>query len=165
MRPGLAAATHNNAQVLHDPILDSPHQQNYHAVLIYLYASFLVSDNLRHYSIFRSDRLNHCRYNGDFSIFKMAVFDVLGLFDECLDDPRRVLLVGLFYSAKFDLNQCSSFGNNLCKFKSLHRTLGLEMPIHTPKISFFLGAGFETQNGKQYERHSKRHILAQTHVA
>ena len=41
-------------------------------------------------------------------------------------------------------------------------TLTLKMPIHAPKIRVF--GGFYPQNGEQYVRDPKRHILGRKHV-
>ena len=43
-------------------------------------------------------------------------------------------------------------------------TLSLKMLIHAPKIVFFWGGGFYSQNWEQYERDPKRHILGRKHV-
>jgi len=44
----------------------------------------------------------------------------------------------------------------------IYCTLSLKMPIHAPKIGVF--EGFCPQNGEQYERDPKRHILGRKYV-
>jgi len=60
-----------------------------------------------------------------------------------LDHPRRIL-GGLYHSAKFDYDQCSSFYNMSV---SIVGVFGWKTPIHTPKIGV-LGQ-FDPQNGLQ----------------
>ena len=83
---------------------------------------------------------------------------ILDWFYACWDHPRRVL-GGLWDCAKFGGNRCRIFdGMQILIFS----TLSWKMPIHAPKIGVF--GGFYPQNGEQYERDPKRHILGRKHV-
>jgi len=81
---------------------------------------------------------------------------ILNWFYACWDHPRRVL-GGLCDYAKLGGNRCSNFDSMQIL---IFCTLSLKMPIHAPKIFW----GFCPQNGEQYERDPKRHILGRKHV-
>ena len=67
------------------------------------------------------------RFNGFFIMAAPAILDLSGVY---WDHPRR-LLGGLYRSAKFGLNRCSTFDNmNVLIFCAF----GLKTPIHAPKI-------------------------------
>ena len=83
---------------------------------------------------------------------------ILDWFYACWDHPRRVL-GGLCDCAKFGGNRCSNFESlQILRFC----TLSLKMPTHAPKIGVF--GEFYPQNGEQYERDPKRHIIGRKHV-
>ena len=113
---------------------------------------------LRHRTKFREDRSNRSRDMSDFRFFKMAAIRHLGLVLRVLDHPRRVLS-SLCDCAKFDGNRCSNF--NSMQILIFCR-LSLKMPIYAPKLGVF--GAFGPQNGEQYERDPKRHILRRKHV-
>ena len=78
------------------------------------------------------DRTVAERY-ADFSIFlRWRPSAILDLLCEWLDHPRRAF-GGLYHCAKFGWNRCSSFDNMQVL---VFRDLGLETPIHAPKIGF-----------------------------
>jgi len=89
-----------------------------------------------------------------FSIFKMAAVRHLG-FVWGIFGPLTVSIWGLYQSAKFGDDRCSSFYNmNI----SIFGPFGWKMPIHAPKIVFF--GQFDPLNGLQYQPKPKRYILA-----
>jgi len=69
--------------------------------------------------------------------------------------PPTVIIGGLYHSAKFGYDRCSSFYNTNI---SIFGTFGWKMPIHAPQIGI-LGQ-FNPLNGLQYQPKPKRHILA-----
>jgi len=84
-----------------------------------------------------------------------AIFD---LFWAYLDHPLLVL-GGLYHSAKFGYDRCSSFYNvNI----SIFGTFGWKIPIHAPKIGVF--GQFYPLNGLQYKPKPKRHTLVWVRV-
>ena len=59
--------------------------------------------------------------------------------------------MGLYHSAKFGYDRCSSFYNmNI----SIFDTFGWKMPIHAPRIGVF--GQFDPLNGVQYQRKPKK---------
>ena len=63
------------------------------------------------------------------------------------DHPRRAF-GGLYHSAKFGWNRCSSFENmHVFRF----REFGLKTPIYAPKLGFF-----DPLNGEQCEKFPKK---------
>jgi len=79
---------------------------------------------------------------------------ILDLFGAYLDHLQWVF-VGLYHSAKFGYDRCSSFYNmNI----SIFGPFGWKMPIYAPKIGVF--GQFDPINGLQYQQKPKRHILA-----
>jgi len=93
-----------------------------------------------------------------FHFSKWRPFAILDLFYACWDHPRRVY-GGLYDCAKFGCNRRSNFDSMQIL---IFCTLSLIMPIHDPKIGVF--GGFYPQNGEQYERDPKRHILGRKRV-
>ena len=90
-----------------------------------------------------------------FDFFKMAAVRHLGFVWGIFGPLPTVSTWGLYHSAKFGYDQCSSFYNvNI----SIFDTFGWKIPIHTPKNGV-LGQ-FDTQNVVQYQQKPKRHILA-----
>jgi len=68
-----------------------------------------------------------------FDVSKMAALCHTG-FVMCVFEPPRRAFCGLYCSAKFGWNRCSSFDNtNVFRF----REFGLKSPIHAPKIGGF----------------------------
>ena len=59
---------------------------------------------------------------------------ILDLFGAYLDHPQRVL-GGLYHSAKFGYDRCSSSFYNMNI--SIFGTFGWKIPIHAPKIGVF----------------------------
>jgi len=79
----------------------------------------------------------------DFSKWRPSA--ILDLFGTYFDHPQWVLM-GLYHSAKFGYDWCSSFYNmNI----SIFDVFGWRMPIHAPKIGFF--GQFDPINGLQYQ--------------
>ena len=73
--------------------------------------------------------------------------------------PPTVSTCGLYHSAKFGCDRCSSFYNmNI----SISDTFGWKMPIHAPKIEVF--RQFDHLNGLQYQRKPKKYTLAWVRV-
>ena len=66
---------------------------------------------------------------------------------------------GLCDYAKFGGNRCNNFDSMQIL---IFCTLSLKIPLHAPKIGVF--GGFCPQNGEQYERDPKRHIIGRKHV-
>ena len=83
---------------------------------------------------------------------------ILDLFYACWAHPRRVL-GGLCDCAKFGCNRCRNFDSMQILICC---TLSLKMPIHAPQNRVFWG--ILPQDGEQYERNPKRHILWRKHV-
>jgi len=84
-----------------------------------------------------------------FRIFKLVAAAVLDLFGAYLDNQQWVF-VGLYHSAKFGYDICSSFYNmNI----SIFGPFGWKMPL-----GFF--GQFDPLNGLQYQPKPKRHIFA-----
>jgi len=92
----------------------------------------------------------------DFSRWRpSATLDSFGAY---LDHPQWVL-VGLYHSAKFGYDRCSSSYNmNI----SIFDAFGWKMPIHAPKIGVLWQ--FDPLNGVQYQRKPKSHINAWVRV-
>jgi len=89
-----------------------------------------------------------------FEFWRWRPSAILDSFGGNLDHPQWVL-VGLYHSAKFGYDWCSSFYNmNIWIFDAFD----WKMPIHAPKIGVF--GQFDPQNGVQYQRKPKRHTLA-----
>jgi len=88
----------------------------------------------------------------DFSRWRPS--GILDLFGAYLDHPQWVL-GGLYHSAKFGYDRCSSFFN---MDVSIFGTFGWKIPIHTPKIGVW--GQFYPLNGLQYQPKPKRHTLA-----
>jgi len=80
---------------------------------------------------------------------------ILDSFRAHLDHPQGVL-GGLYHSAKFGYDRCSSFFYNMSIL--LFDTFGWKMPIHAPKIGV-LGQ-FDPLNRLHYQPKPKRHTLA-----
>jgi len=78
----------------------------------------------------------------DFSRWRLSA--ILDLFGAYLDDQQRVF-GGLYHSANFGYDRCSSFYNvNI----SIFGPFGWKMPIHAPKIGVF--GQFDPLNGLQF---------------
>jgi len=93
-----------------------------------------------------------------FEFSKWRPSAILDLFEAYLDHPQRVI-GGLYHSAKFGYDWCSSFYNmNILTFG----TFGRKMPIHAPKI-VVLGH-FDPLDGLKYQPKLKRHTLAWVHL-
>jgi len=81
---------------------------------------------------FRENRSIGCEYIKIFRYFKMAAVRHLG-FVWGIFGPPTVSTCGLYHSAKFGYDRCSSFYNiNILIFG----TFGWRMPIHATKIFF-----------------------------
>jgi len=92
----------------------------------------------------------------DFSIWRPSA--ILDWFGAYLDHPQWAL-GGLYCSAKFGFDRCSSFYNmNI----SIFGTFGWKILSHTPKIGVF--GQFDPINGIQYQPKPKRHTLAWVRV-
>jgi len=88
----------------------------------------------------------------DFSRWRPSA--ILDLFGAYLVHLHRVL-GGLYHSAKFGYDRCSSLYNmNI----SIFGTFGWKIPIHAPKIGVF--GQFDPINGLQCQPKPKRHTLA-----
>jgi len=84
----------------------------------------------------------------DFSRWRPSA--ILDLFGAYLDHPQWVL-GGLYHSAKFGYDGCSSFYNiNI----SIFGPFGWKIPIHAPKIGVF--GQFDPLNGLQYQPKPKK---------
>jgi len=106
---------------------------------------------------FCQNRSIGCKDIKIFWFFKMAAVRHLGFVWGIFGPPTvsQWVLVGLYYSAKFGYDWCSSFYNmNI----SIFGPFGWKIPIHTPKIGV-LGQ-FDPLNGLQYQPKPKRHTLA-----
>jgi len=87
-----------------------------------------------------------------FYFSKMMAVRHLGFVMRMFGPPRRAF-GGLYCSARFGWNRCSSF-DNMHVF-SFHE-FGLKTPIHVPKLEF---GGFDPLNGEPYQQNPKRPIL------
>ena len=122
----------------------------------------LTSDPVRrpiicHFAKFREDRSNRFGDMADFLVSRWRPSAILDLFYACWDHPRR--FGGLCDCAKFGCNRCSNFDSIQIL---IFCTLSLKMPIHAPQNRVFWG--ILPQDGEQYERNPKRHILWRKHV-
>ena len=90
----------------------------------------------------------------DFRFSRWRPSAILDLFYACF-----TTFGGLYDCAKFGCNRRSNFD---CMQILIFCTSSLKMLIHAPKVGVFLG--FYPQNGDQYERDPKRHIVGRKHV-
>jgi len=123
----------------------SAHELQKHTIEIYRKVIQLLYQWTRnHCTKFRQIRSFHCGDIAIFWIFTMAAVRHLDSFRAYLNHLQWVL-GGLYHSAKFDYDRCSSIYNiNI----SIFGAFGWKMRIHVPKIGV-LGQ-FDPLNGLQY---------------